>query len=190
MKKLFLVSVSVLCLLLFSAPAKAGTITIDFDTYGFAAAAAQGISFENAQVIEDQYGVYGNKLGAISYEAPIIIWVDSPLLSFSCAKWEPYDEEGSGTVYWDFFNSNNIHVGHFEDSNKGSWIQIQDQLFDSSALVQKIIISAHIKDNGPYFLDNLKFSLGTPNNPVPEPSSLLFFVLGLMGLAGIRKNKL
>ncbi|MGA1841482.1 MAG: PEP-CTERM sorting domain-containing protein [bacterium] len=33
-----------------------------------------------------------------------------------------------------------------------------------------------------------RFAEDIPSNPVPEPSTCLFFIVGLLGMLGIRKN--
>lgn len=182
MKKLFLVSVSVLCLLLFSATAKAETITIDFDTIGFAEAAAQGISFENAQVVagENAKGDDGYKLGATDYNQNIVISFTKPLFFVSCDKWELGSQEEVETVYWKFTFSDQSDQT-FSNSGSG-WTRNITNSGISGQTLDKIEIWGGAT-TGNYFLDNIKFT------SVPEPSTILLLILGFAGLAGLRKKQ-
>ncbi len=183
MKKLFLVSVSVLCLLLFSATAKAETITIDFDelTAGDTLLnqyASDGIFFSDGQsnspaTVATFDG--SNRLMPNDSDDPFYIDLTTDVYSFSCDKWEPDSNEGSSTVYWNFYSGTNL-LGSVENSLKNAWSNVS---FDSNQAITKIKIWGNTDESAPYYLDNLSFS---KSMAVPEPLSLFLLGFGLIGL--------
>jgi len=100
------------------------------------------------------------------------------------------------------FFSNNIFLSDFTNTN-GSYItahsfwNTNDEVFDSEDFNDGDIASAWVKDStlnynqnlipDDYWFDTFYVRTHTAPNPVPEPSTLMIFALGLITLASRKK---
>lgn len=192
MKKIFVFAFSVLFAFILAAELQAAEINIDFDNNGLSYAASQGINFSVPGTAEiTQATIADNSTNKLKLpqnaSIDIVFNAGMYLSSFSFDKWEPDSTNVPGTVYWqllDYDGTELLDPAGF-NPDKNAWKTIVVALGNYCGNIGAIKIWG--VTDGEFYLDNMKFELGS-STAIPEPSALLLLGLGLMGLVGVKKK--